>query len=264
MVVAGASAFALLKSKAPAESRTALRMAVLMMALVAPLQIVVGHESGIVAGEHQPAKVAALEGWWTTRTQQPTVLIGWPDDEAETNHFELAIPGWGSAVNNAGPDVELPGLDAFAPEDRPPVWIVFWAFRVMVAMGLAMVALGIWGAGAWALKRLDAAHWYHRALVLAAPSGFIAVLAGWITAEVGRQPYVVYGVIRTADAVSPVTAASVATSLLLFMIVYAIVFSAGALYILRIMAKGPDTEEAPPTSDQPPGTPMGAAAKEGA
>jgi cytochrome d ubiquinol oxidase subunit I len=264
MVVAGASAFSLLKNKALPESRTAIRMAVLMMALVAPLQVVVGHESGLVAGEHQPAKIAALEGWWTTRTEQPSVLIGWPDEEAETNHFEWAIPGFGSTVNNAGPEVELPGLDAFAPEDRPPVWIVFWAFRVMVAMGLAMVALGIWGAGAWALKRLDAAHWYHRALVLAAPSGFIAVLAGWITAEVGRQPYVVYGVMRTADAVSPVTAASVATSLLLFMIVYAIVFSAGALYILRLMAKGPDTDEAPPTSDQPPGTPMGAAAKEGA
>jgi cytochrome d ubiquinol oxidase subunit I len=262
MVVAGASAFALLKGKALAESRTTLRMAVLMMALVAPLQIVVGHESGIVAGEHQPAKVAALEGWWTTRTQQPTVLIGWPDEEAETNHFELAIPGFGSTVNNAGPDVELPGLDAFAPEDRPPVWITFWAFRVMVAMGLAMVALGVWGAVAWALKRLDGARWYHRALVLAAPSGFVAVLAGWITAEVGRQPYVVYGVLRTADAASPVAPGAVATSLLFFLISYAIVFGAGALYILRLMSKGPDTDEAPPTSTQPPGTPMGAAAGE--
>jgi cytochrome d ubiquinol oxidase subunit I len=262
MVVAGASAFALLKGKALAESRTTLRMAVLMMALVAPLQIVVGHESGIVAGEHQPAKVAALEGWWTTRTQQPTVLIGWPDEEAETNHFELAIPGFGSTVNSAGPDVELPGLDAFAPEDRPPVWITFWAFRVMVAMGLAMVALGVWGAVAWALKRLDGARWYHRALVLAAPSGFVAVLAGWITAEVGRQPYVVYGVLRTADAASPVAPGAVATSLLFFLISYAIVFGAGALYILRLMSKGPDTDEAPPTSTQPPGTPMGAAAGE--
>src|SRR5512145_1316086 len=96
MVVAGASAFALIKGRALAESRTALRMAVLMMALVTPVQIMAGHESGIVAGEHQPAKVAALEGWWTTRTQQPTVLIGWPDEDAETNHFELAIPGFGS------------------------------------------------------------------------------------------------------------------------------------------------------------------------
>lgn len=262
MAVAGASAFALLKNKALPESRTALRMAVLMMALVTPIQIMAGHESGIVAGEHQPAKVAALEGWWTTRTQQPTVLVGWPDEAAKTNHFELAIPGFGSTVNNAGPNDVLPGLDQFAEQDRPPVWITFWAFRIMVGMGLIMLALGLWGAAAWALKRLDAAAWYHRALVLAAPSGFIAVLTGWITAEVGRQPYVVYGVLRTADAVSPVSTASVATSLLLFIVVYAIVFSAGALYILRLIAKGPESDEPPPQSKQPPGTPLGAAIEE--
>ncbi len=262
MVVAGASAFALLKKKALAESRVALRMAILMMALVTPVQIMVGHESGIVAGEYQPAKVAALEGWWTTRTQQPTVLIGWPDEAAEINHFELAIPGLGSTVNNAGPDVVLPGLDQFAEADRPPVWITFWAFRVMVGMGMVMLVLGIWGAGAWALKRLDCATWYHRALVLAGPSGFIAVLTGWITAEVGRQPYVVYGVLRTADAVSPVPAGSVATSLLFFIVVYSIVFSAGALYILRLMAKGPESDEPAPQSNQPPGTPLGAAIEE--
>ena len=263
MVVAGASAFALLQGRALTESRMALRMAVLMMALVAPIQVLVGHESGLIAGEHQPAKVAALEGWWTTRAQQPSVLIAWPDEEAERNHFELAVPEFGSWVTNAGADDVLPGLDQFAPEDRPPVWITFWAFRVMVAMGVVMVALGLWGAVVWLTKRLDGATLYQRALVLAAPSGFIAVLAGWITAEVGRQPYVVYGVMRTADAVSPVTAESVAASLLFFMIAYAIVFSAGALYILRLIAKGPDTEETPPRdTNEPPGTPMGAGVKE--
>jgi cytochrome d ubiquinol oxidase subunit I len=235
---------------------------VLMMALVTPVQILAGHESGIVAGEHQPAKVAALEGWWTTRAQQPSVLIGWPDEQAERNHLELAVPGFGSWVNNAGPDDVLQGLDSFAPEDRPPVWLTFWAFRVMVAMAVIMLVLGLWGAGAWALKRLDTSRWYHRALVLAAPSGFIAVLAGWITAEVGRQPYVVYGVMRTADAVSPVTAESVATSLLFFIVTYAIVFTAGAIYILRIMSKGPAPDESPPReTNEPPGTPLGAGVK---
>ncbi|MEZ5972635.1 MAG: cytochrome ubiquinol oxidase subunit I [Hyphomonadaceae bacterium] len=262
MVVAGASAFALLKNKALAESRTALRMAVLMMALVTPVQIMAGHESGLVAGEHQPAKVAALEGWWTTRAEQPSVLVGWPDEEAQRNHFELAIPGFGSTVNNASAGEVLPGLDQFTAEDRPPVWLTFWAFRVMVGMGLIMLTLGIWGAAAWLLKRLDGARWYHRALVLAAPSGFVAVLTGWITAEVGRQPYVVYGVLRTTDAVSPVPAGSVTTSLLLFIVVYAIVFSAGALYILRLMGKGPETDEPAPQSIQPPGTPLGAAIEE--
>lgn len=169
------------------------------------------------------------------------------------------MPGLGSWVVAGDANAEVEGLDAFSPEDRPPVWIVFWAFRIMVAMGLAMVALGLWGGAAWALKRLDTSRWYQRALVVAAPSGFVAVLAGWIAAEVGRQPFVVYGVLRTADAVSPVSTATVAISLLFFIVVYAIVFSAGALYILRLIAKGPDTEEAPPTTNEPPGTPLGAA-----
>jgi cytochrome d ubiquinol oxidase subunit I len=262
MVVAGASAFALLRGRALPESRAAIRMAILMMAIVAPLQVVVGHESGVVAHEHQPAKVAAMEGWWTTRAQQPTVLFGWPDEQAERNHFEIAIPGAGSWVVAGDANAELQGLDAFAPQDRPPVWITFWSFRVMVAMGLVMVTLGVWGAIAWLMKRLDEARLYQRALVLAAPSGFIAVLAGWVAAEVGRQPYVVYGVLRTADAVSPVETGAVAASLLFFVVSYAIVFAAGALYILRLMGKGPETEEPAPVTRQPPGTPLGAATGE--
>lgn len=263
MVVAGASAFALLRNKALPESRTALRMAVLMMAIVAPLQVVVGHASGEVAHEYQPAKVAAMEGWWTTQARQPTILFAWPDEAAERNHFEFGVPGLGSLVVAGDTNAELQGLDAFAPEERPPVWITFWAFRIMVAMGVIMLALGLWGAMAWVLKRIDAATWYHRALVLAAPSGFIAVLAGWITAEVGRQPYVVYGVMLTRDAVSPVEAGAVAASLLFFIVVYAIVFSAGALYILRLMGKGPDSDEPPPQhTNEPPGTPMGAGVQE--
>ena len=257
MVVAGASAFALLTKKAVTESGTALRMGVLMMALVAPVQIVAGHESGKIAHEYQPAKVAAMEGWWETRTQQPTLLFGWPDEQAETTHAAIGIPGMGSWFVTGDVNAELDGLKAFPKEDRPPVWITFWAFRIMVAMGLAMVALGVWGAAVWALKRIDRASLYHRALVLAAPSGFIAVISGWVSAEVGRQPYVVYGVLRTADAVSPVAAGTVATSLLFFMIVYAIVFSAGALYILRLMAKGPESEEpTPQDTSEPPGSPL--------
>jgi len=257
MVVAGASAFTLLTKKAVAEGGTALRMGVLMMAIVAPLQIVAGHESGKVAHEYQPAKVAAMEGWWETRTQQPTLLFGWPDEQAETTHAAIGIPGMGSWFVAGDANAELQGLKAFPKEDRPPVWITFWAFRIMVGMGLAMVALGVWGVAVWALKRIDRASLYHRALVLAAPSGFIAVLAGWISAEVGRQPYVVYGVLRTADAVSPVAAGTVATSLLFFMIVYAIVFSAGALYILRLMVEGPETHEpTPEETSEPPGSPL--------
>jgi cytochrome d ubiquinol oxidase subunit I len=262
MVVAGASAFALLKNRAIAESRTAIRMAILMMAIVAPLQVVVGHESGLVAIEHQPAKVAAMEGWWETRADQPTVLFAWPDERQERNLFELKIPGTSSLVFGNAAEEELQGLSAYPASERPPVGIVFWAFRIMVGMGLIMVTLGVWGALWWAAKRLDNARWYQRFLVAAAPSGFVAVLAGWIAAEVGRQPYVVYGVLRTADAVSPVTAESVAASLLFFIIVYAIVFTAGALYILRLIAKGPEADEPQPSSNQPPGTPLGAGVEE--
>ena len=262
MVVAGASAFALLTKKALPESGTALRMAILMMAIVAPAQVVVGHESGMVAIEHQPAKVAAMEGWWETRADQPTVLFGWPDENQERNLFELAVPGGGSLIFGNEAEEELRGLDDFPDDERPPVGIVFWAFRIMVGMGLIMVTLGVWGAFNWITKRVDRATWYHRALVLAAPSGFVAVLAGWVAAEVGRQPYVVYGVLRTADAVSPVAAGSVAISLLFFMVVYAIVFSAGALYILRLIATGPETGEPPPKdAKEPPGSPLGTGVK---
>ncbi|MBS0383896.1 MAG: cytochrome ubiquinol oxidase subunit I, partial [Proteobacteria bacterium] len=262
MVVAGASAFALLSGRPKSESGASLRMAILMMAVVAPIQIMAGHESGLVAHHYQPAKVAALEGWWTTRTQQPTVLIGFPNETAQRNDAALSVPGLGSAVNNVPPNVEVQGLDAFAPADRPPVFITFWAFRIMVAVGLGMVVLGLWGLVNWLLGRVDRARWHHRALVVAAPSGFTAVLAGWIVAEVGRQPYLVYGVLRTADSVSPVTAGSVAFSLLLFIVTYAIVFSAGALYILRLIGKGPDSDEPEPKTDEPPGSPLGAAVRE--
>lgn len=262
MVVAGASAFAMLKGRARAESAVALRMGVLMMAIVAPLQLLIGHESGKVAHEYQPAKVAAMEGWWETRAGQPTILFGIPDEDARRNHLEIGIPGLGSWVVDGDANAELAGLNdpEIMEAGTPPVFIVFWTFRIMVAMGLAMIALGLWGAINWFRGQLDNAKWYHLALVAAGPSGFIAVLAGWITAEVGRQPWVVYGVIRTADAVSPVTAGSVATSLLAFMITYAIVFTAGALYILRLMATGPESsEEAMEPEGQPPGSPLSVA-----
>ncbi|HVZ99003.1 MAG TPA: cytochrome ubiquinol oxidase subunit I [Caulobacterales bacterium] len=259
MVVGGASAFSLLRGRAQPESRTALRMAILMMALVAPLQIVFGDISGKIAHQYQPAKVAAMEGWWESGVQ-PSHLIGWPNEDSERTDLAVSLPqGAGSWIVAGDSRAELQGLKAFPRSERPPVWIVFWAFRVMVAMGVVMVALGVWGAVLWIAKRLDAAKLYQRAAVLAAPSGFVAVLCGWISAEVGRQPYVVYGVMRTADAVSPVAGGQVGLSLLVFVIVYAIVFSAGALYIIRLIAQGPDSEEPPPQAhDRAPGTALAA------
>jgi cytochrome d ubiquinol oxidase subunit I len=256
LVVGGASAWALLKGKSLPESKIALRMAVLMFAIVAPAQLLIGDVSGKQVLKFQPAKLAAIEAFWETRTEQPFHIAAWPDRAADKNRFEVSIPKLGSLITAGGADREVKGLKAFAPEDRPPVFIVFWAFRVMVGLGVAMIGLGLWGAFlAWRKGGPENSRWFLRACVLMGPTGFIAVIAGWVVAEVGRQPYVVYGLLRTADAASPVTVGEVATSLTAFLAIYAIVFSVGVLYILRLIADGPQPgEEAP--EPQNPGVPL--------
>lgn len=244
--VLGAAGWLWLKGKDDLETQVMRRMAIGMIVLLAPLQVLIGHETGVVAHEHQPAKVAAMEGWWETRAGQPTILFALPDQEGERNRMEVAIPRIGSWVVAGDINAELQGLDAFAPEDRPPVVWVFWGFRIMVGLGLAMIGIGLWGTFLWLRRGLEKSRLFQLATVPMALSGFVAVLAGWISAEVGRQPYVVYGLLRTADAVSPVAGGQVAASLLVFMIVYAIVFTAGSLYILRLIAKGPGSGELPP------------------
>jgi cytochrome d ubiquinol oxidase subunit I len=267
LVVGGASAWRLLRQRDDAESRIALRMAIGMFALVAPLQLVVGDLSGKEVLEVQPAKLAAIEAFWETRTEQPFHLVAWPDRAAEKNHWELSIPKIGSWITAGRSAAEIKGLKAFPPEDRPPVAVVFWAFRVMVGLGLAMIGLGLWGAFLiWRGGGPERHPLFLRAAILIAPTGFVAVIAGWIVAEVGRQPWVVTGVLRTRDAVSPITAGEVGGSLTAVLVVYAIVFGAGVLYILRLMAEGPqpvpsaDTE--PPLKPRPPGYALGAAPDE--
>jgi cytochrome bd ubiquinol oxidase subunit I len=261
LVVAAASAFRLLRDATEPESAMALKMAIGMLAIVAPLQLLAGDLSGKDVRAHQPAKLAAIEAFWETRTEQPFHIAAWPDREIEGNHWELSIPKIGSWITGGSVEAEIQGLDAFAPEDRPPVFIVFWAFRLMVGLGLAMIALGFWGA--WTIWRGSTVRNqpFLRACVAMGPTGFVAVIAGWIVAEVGRQPYVIYGILRTEDAVSPIGAGAVSASLLAFLVVYAIVFSVGALYILRLLAEGPAAGalEPPPSQDRAPGTPLSAA-----
>jgi len=256
LVVGAASAWALLKGRAMAESKVALRMAVAMFAVVAPLQLVVGDISGKQVLTVQPAKLAAIEAFWETRTEQPFHIAAWPDRAQERNRWEISIPKIGSWITAGATADEVKGLKAFPPKDRPPVFIVFWAFRVMVGLGLLMIGLGAWGIWLWwRRKGPENSPLYLRAVVAMGPAGFVAVIAGWVVAEVGRQPYTIYGVLRTADSVSPVTAGSVATSLLAFLIIYAIVFSVGALYILRLIAEGPSAGEEPPQPENP-GVPL--------
>ncbi|MET0272595.1 MAG: cytochrome ubiquinol oxidase subunit I, partial [Phenylobacterium sp.] len=218
LVVGAASAWRLLKRQ-EAESGIALRMAIGMFAIVAPMQLLVGDMSGKEVMRVQPAKLAAIEAFWETRTEQPFHIAAWPDRAAEGNRWEISIPKIGSWITAGDVQAEIKGLKAFAPKDRPPVFIVFWAFRVMVGLGVAMIALGLWGAWlTWRTAGPEHNRWFLRAAVAMGPAGFVAVICGWIVAEVGRQPYVVYGILRTRDAVSPVGAGQVTASLLAFMI----------------------------------------------
>ncbi|THD77316.1 MAG: cytochrome ubiquinol oxidase subunit I [Phenylobacterium sp.] len=263
LVVGAASAWRLLTDPNEDESCIGLKMAIGMFAIAAPLQVIAGDLSGKQVAQLQPAKLAAIEAFWETRTEQPFHVIAIPDSAHETNRFEIAIPKLGSWITAGHADAEVKGLKAFAPQDRPPVGIVFWAFRVMVGLGVAMFGLGAVGGFLVWRGHIARARWYLRAVVAMGPAGFVAVIAGWIVAEVGRQPYVIYGLLRTANAVSPVGAGEVSVSLLGFMVVYAIIFGVGALYILRLIALGPtpapqlDTE--PPPRGRPPGYALAAA-----
>jgi cytochrome d ubiquinol oxidase subunit I len=264
LVVGAVSAFHVLKDRAKGavtgwtESRIALVMAVGLVAVLAPLQLVAGHLSGEVTHKYQPSKTAAIEGYWETRADQPLHLFGIPDRDAQKNHFEVSIPGLGNAIQNLPRDQVIQGLDVWPREDQPPPFIPFFGFRIMVGLGLLMIALGTTGAVLIWRRKLFETPWFLRFCVAMGPSGFIAVLAGWMVTEVGRQPWVVYGVLKTRDAVSPVTTGEVATSLIAYVVVYSVVFTAGALFILRLMAEGPVAAlaEHAPRGDRAPGSPL--------
>jgi cytochrome d ubiquinol oxidase subunit I len=263
-VVGAASAWRLLREPEEEESCLALKMAIGMFAIVAPLQIVAGDASGKQVLHVQPAKLAAIEAFWDTKSGQAFHIAAWPDRATATNRWELSIPKLGSLITAGDANAEIKGLKAFAPQDRPPVFLVFWAFRVMVGLGLAMLALGLWSGFVVWRGTLPQARWFLRATVAMGPAGFVAVVAGWIVAEVGRQPYVIYGILRTADAVSPITRQEVSVSLVAFMAIYALIFSVGVLYILRLMAEGPraGAEAQTPMTPRPPGYALGAAPDE--
>ncbi|HEY4028875.1 MAG TPA: cytochrome ubiquinol oxidase subunit I [Caulobacteraceae bacterium] len=265
LVVGAASAFMLLKRPGQPESRIALRMAIGMALVVAPLQLLVGDAAGKQVGEVQPAKLAAIEAFWDTKGHQAFNVIAWPDRQIQGNRFALSVPELGSWITHGRADAVVPGLKGVGPKNQPPVAVVFWAFRVMVGLGVLMVLHGVAGALLWLIRRLDRSRPYLAFATLMGPAGFIAVIAGWTTAEVGRQPYVVYGWLRTADAVAPVGPGQVSISLLAFLVVYAVVFCVGVLYILRLMAEGPVPVASEPTpSDRAPGSPLGAAPLEAA
>ncbi|RYE78080.1 MAG: cytochrome ubiquinol oxidase subunit I, partial [Hyphomicrobiales bacterium] len=187
--VGAVGAFHLLRDRENRHARIMFSMAMWMAALVTPLQIVAGDLHGLNTLEHQPAKIAAMEGHYETHKGAPLILFGIPDDKAETTHFALEIPYLGSLILAHDMNAEIVGLKAFPPEERPPALIPFFTFRIMVGLGLLMLLVGLWSLWARWKKTLYTSTWLHRAAIVMGPSGFIAVLAGWYTTEVGRQPY---------------------------------------------------------------------------
>jgi cytochrome d ubiquinol oxidase subunit I len=240
-VVGGVGAFHLLRDGANRQARIMFSMAMWMAALVTPLQILAGDQQGLNTFEHQPAKIAAIEGHYETHRGAPLILFGIPDDEAETTHFAIEIPKLGSLILAHDIDAEIKGLKEWPRDERPPALLPFFAFRIMVGIGILMLTVGIWSLVQRFRRRLYEDRWLHRAAIAMAPSGFIAVLAGWITTEVGRQPYTVYGLLRTSESLSPVEAPAVGASLIAFIVVYFIVFGAGVFYLLRLMRRPPET-----------------------
>jgi len=258
-VILAAGAWQTLRKHDQKPTRLQMRMAVGTLMVLMPLQIWAGHWSGEVAHHYQPAKIAAMEGWWETKSGQDTILFAIPNEDSRSNKYELAIPGLGNKVMGLPDDEVIQGLNDFG-EDYPPVFIVFWSFRIMVGAGLALLGLGIWGCFKWWRKTIDKPGLFHWLAVPSGTLGFIAVITGWVVAEVGRQPFTVYGHLRTADSLSPVTAGEVATSLIVFMTVYAIIFTAGVVYMVRIATSGfnDDPTDSPSKERRAPGSPLGA------
>ncbi|NBD95086.1 MAG: cytochrome ubiquinol oxidase subunit I [Gammaproteobacteria bacterium] len=239
-VVAGVSAWYLLRDRHRKSSLTALKMSLLMLAVATPLQLFVGDLHGLNTLEEQPVKVAAMEGHWETKQGAPLILFGIPDGQAEKNHFEIGIPRLGSLILTHSLDGEVQGLKSVPPEDRPPVAIVFWSFRVMVGLGVVFIAVSILGAVQLLRGRLEASPRLLRVISWMIPLPFVAVLAGWFVTEVGRQPWIIYGIMRASDAVTPsLSGWMVLATLIGYIAVYATVFTAGITYLRRVVLAGP-------------------------
>jgi cytochrome d ubiquinol oxidase subunit I len=254
-VVAGISAFYLLKDKHPLFYRHSLMLALAMAALFAPLQVLVGDLKGRNVARFQPAKLAAMEAHWETNTSEgaPFVAFGLPDMAGEKNHFEVLIPDALSWLITHSPDGQIQGLKEFPRQDRPNVPVVFWTFRIMVAIGFIFAAVMLWAAVLWYRQRLADSRWFLVALVVIQPFGFLATILGWVTAEMGRQPWVVYGILRTTESASPIAAGNVAWSLAMFLLFFAVVGFSYFYYILKILRLGPDLESPMPALQLPAG-----------
>ena len=249
LLVAATGAWHLLRGRRDPAVKTMFSMALWLLLVLAPVQALVGDQHGLNTRKYQPAKIAAIEGLWETEHGGTALnLIGFPDMQAEETRYAIQIPHLGSLILTHSWDGEIRGLKEFPKEDRPNSSIIFWTFRVMAGLGMLMIFLALTGLLLRRHGRLYENRLFQRCMVAMGPAGFVTLLAGWVTTEAGRQPWVVYGVLRTAQAVSPVTQQDVSVSLMIFVIVYCLVFCTGIYYILKLLRIGPAYEDAGPRS----------------
>ncbi len=240
MCVSATGAWYLLRKVHMSEGRVMLHWGLALAALLIPFQLGLGHLNGKYTQKYQPSKFTAIEGRWETQQPARLILFAWPDEENERNLFEVSIPKWGSFFDNGNFTQEEPGILTVSKDDRPPIAFPFFGFRIMVGMGLVMLGIGWFGNFLRLIGWLERSRWFLWCTFLSFPSGFVAVIAGWYTAEVGRQPWVVFGLLRTADAHTPsLTTGDVLTSLIGYVVVYAIIYSFGLVYIYRLLRDGP-------------------------
>jgi cytochrome d ubiquinol oxidase subunit I len=255
-IVGGVGGYHLLRARAqrrtPSQAtRVMFSMALWMAAIVAPIQILAGDTQGLNTLEHQPAKIAAMEGDFTGGRYQGEKLFGIPNMKTQHTDYAIEIPYAGSLILTHHLSGRIPGLKDFPKADQPYSPILFFTFRIMIAIGFGMAALGFWSLWCRYRGTLYETPWLHRSAVLMGPAGWIAIICGWMTTEIGRQPYTVYGMLRTVDSVSPIALPGVATSFLVFIVVYFVVFGSGIFILLRMMSQQPEPGEEGPAGDEP-------------
>jgi len=244
LVVGATGAWHLLKDRADPHARKIFSMAMWMAALVAPVQILAGDTQGLNTLEHQPAKVMAMEGHYDSHPHgAPLILFGIPNSAEKRMDYAVEIPKVSSLILKHDLNAPLAGLDTVPANEQPPVAILFWSFRIMVGLGLAIFGLGLWSLVARARGKLYDWRWLHRAGAAMGPAGFVAVIAGWVTTEVGRQPWTVWHLLRTTESASPLATPAVGASLIAFVCVYFAVFGIGTWYILKLIGKGVESGE---------------------
>ncbi|PDQ21704.1 cytochrome ubiquinol oxidase subunit I [Mesorhizobium sanjuanii] len=255
--VAATGAWYMLQGRYAAEARVMLRMGLGLAAVLVPAQMLFGHLTGDFVHDRQPAKFAAIEGRWHDEQPASEILFAIPDAKHQTDHFALSVPYLGSLIATMTLNSKEVGLSDFPQDQRPPVLIPFFAFRLMVGCGLLMLVLAWYGGLHAATGRLFGRRWLLWPIACSFPLGFIATLMGWFTAEVGRQPWVVYGQLRTAEAVTPTLSPGLVTiSLALFAVIYLLIFAAGTLYIYRMLRAGPVPGEGPAGPETNPKRPL--------